>query len=206
DLSKIERGVNKVSIPKFFVKVALDVKNKRSVGFILPHEKIENPLESYAVSVDSVEQYLGYDLFSTLDDDLENTIESQQEFKPWLPEGQKNDERAIALSELPEKAVNTTRVKGLINDNRKHTVCGTVVSTKKHNKGHVFIDLDKKFPHQVFSVSIFQSSIKNFDYEPEVYLLNQKVCFSGKIGEYNETPNMIIENSKQIKVLGVDER
>ncbi|MDG1333944.1 MAG: DNA/RNA non-specific endonuclease, partial [Crocinitomicaceae bacterium] len=39
DLSKIERGVNKVSIPKFFVKVALDVKNKRSVGFILPHEK-----------------------------------------------------------------------------------------------------------------------------------------------------------------------
>jgi endonuclease G len=193
--------VNKVSIPKFFVKVALDVKNKRAIGFILPHVKIENPLESYAVSVDSAERVLGYDLFSTLNDELENSVESKQEYKVWLPESQKNDVRAIDLAELPEKAINTTRVKGVVNDDRKHMVCGNVVSTKKHKKGHVFIDLDKKFPHQVFSVSIFQSSIKNFDYEPEVYLLNKQVCFSGKIGEYNDTPNMIIEHSKQIELL-----
>jgi endonuclease G len=201
ELAKIERGVNKVSIPKHFVKVALDVKNNRSIAFILPHRKIEEPLESYAVSVDSAEQVLGYNLFSSLDDELESTIESQQDYKSWLPEGQKNDLRAISLASLPEKAINTTRVKGVVNDNKKHTVCGTVVSTKKHKKGHVFIDLDKKFPHQVFSVSIFESSIKNFDYEPEVYLLNQKVCFSGKIGEYQDTPNMVIENGKQIKLL-----
>jgi endonuclease G len=132
---------------------------------------------------------------------LENLIESQQEYKVWLPEGQKNDELAIDLNELPKGAVNTKRVNGIVNDSKKHTVCGNVVSTKKHSKGHVFIDLDKKFPHQVFSVSIFESNIKNFDYEPEVYLLNQKVCFTGKIGEYKGTPNMIIENSKQIELL-----
>ena len=89
----------------------------------------------------------------------------------------------------------------IINDSKKHTVCGKVVSTKKHNKGHVFINLDKKFPNQVFSVSIFESSIRNFDYEPEVYLLEQQVCFTGRIGEYNNTANMIIENSKQVKLL-----
>ena len=203
DLPKIERGVNKVSIPNFFVKVALDVKNKSSIAFILPHKKIENPLESYAVSVDSAERVLGYDLFPSLDDELEKTIEAQQEYKTWLPESQKDDERAIAMDKLPKNTVNTSRVKGLVNDDKRHTVCGRVVSTKKHKKGHVFIDLDKKFPHQVFSVSIFESSIKNFDYEPEVYLLNKQVCFSGKIGEYKETPNMIIEHSKQIELLEV---
>ena len=53
DLDKIERGINKVSIPKYFVKAALDIENNRGIGFILPHEKIERPLEYFAVSIDS---------------------------------------------------------------------------------------------------------------------------------------------------------
>ena len=201
DLLKVERGVNKVSIPKYFVKVALDLKNKRGIGFILPHEKIELPLEAYAVSIDSVESMLGYDLFSTLDDQLENSVESQSDYKPWLPDGQKDDVVFISQDKLPKNAVNTSRVKGMVNNSKPQTVCGKVVNTKKHEKGHVFIDLDKKFPNQVFSVSIFVSSIKNFDYEPEVYLMNQEVCFTGKVGEYRDTPNMIIENSKQVRLL-----
>lgn len=199
-LPKIERGINKVSIPKAFIKVALDVKNQRGVGFILPHQKIENSLETYAVSIDSVENLLGYDLFGNLEDNEENTIESQNDYQPWLPNSQKNSALPIALNKLPKNAVNTQRVNGLVNSGRTQKVCGTVVSTKKHKKGHVFIDLDKKFPNQVFSVSIFTSSIKNFDYEPEVYLLNKQVCFSGKIGEYNDTPNMIIEHEKQVEL------
>lgn len=201
ELQKIERGVNKISIPKHFVKVALDLENKRAIGFILPNEKIENQLESFAVSIDSVESVLGYDLFSKLDDQLENSIESQSDYELWLPEAQKGDVVFISLDQLPKNAVNTTRVKGLINSSRTQTVCGNVVSTKKHSKGHVFVNLDKKFPNQVFSVSIFQSSIKNFDYEPEVYLLNQKVCFTGKVTEFKGTPNMIIEYGKQVKLL-----
>ena len=201
DLPKIERGINKISIPNHFVKVALDVKNQKGIGFVLPHEKIQNPLESYAVSIDSVEQLLGYDLFSKLDDKLENTVEAQVDYQDWLPDGQKSDLVYISADRLPKNAVNTTRVNGLINSSRTQTVCGNVVSTKKHKKGHVFIDLDKKFPNQVFSLTIFETSIKNFDYEPEVYLLNQEVCFTGKVGEYNKTPNMIIEHSKQVKLL-----
>ncbi len=201
DLPKVERGINRVSIPNYFVKAALDVENRTGIGFVLPHEKIKNPLESYAVSIDSVEQLLGYDLFSKLDDKLENAIESQVDYQIWLPNDQKNDVVYISTDKLPKNAVNTTRVNGLINSSKRQTVCGKVVSTKKHKKGHVFIDLDKKFPNQVFSLTIFESSIKNFDYEPEVYLLNQKVCFTGNIGEYNNTPNMIIEYGKQVKLL-----
>jgi endonuclease G len=201
DLAKIERGINKVSIPKSFVKVALDIENNRGIGFILPHEKIERPLEYFAVSIDSVESTMGYDLFSNLNDSLENKIEAETPYLEWLPESQKDDILAISLTNLPKGAVNTQRVNGIMNDGRKHIVCGNVVSTKKHKKGHVFINLDKKFPNQVFSLSIFESNIKNFDYEPEIYLINKQVCFKGEIGEYGNTPNMILEHSKQIKLL-----
>ncbi|OUT71431.1 MAG: hypothetical protein CBB76_04140 [Crocinitomicaceae bacterium TMED16] len=201
DLDKIERGINKVSIPKYFVKAALDIENNRGIGFILPHEKIERPLEYFAVSIDSVESTMGYDLFSNLTDSLENKIEAETPYLEWLPESQKDDIMAISLKSLPKGAVNTQRVNGIMNDGRKHIVCGNVVSTKKHKKGHVFINLDKKFPNQVFSLSIFESNIKNFDYEPEIYLINKQVCFKGEIGEYGNTPNMILEHSKQIKLL-----
>ena len=86
-------------------------------------------------------------------------------------------------------------------DGEQHTVCGTVVSTKKHDKGHVFINLDKKFPNQIFSVSIFESNIVNFDYEPEVYLMDKEVCFTGEITDYNGTPSMVIDHSKKVKLL-----
>jgi len=201
NLSKIERGTNKVSIPKCFVKVAIDIENNRGIGFILPHEKIERPLEYFAVSIDSVESTMGYDLFSNLNDSLENKIESETPYIEWLPKSQKDDIMPISIMNLPKGAVNTQLVNGIMNDGRKHIVCGNVVSTKKHKKGHVFINLDKKFPNQVFSISIFESNIKNFEYEPEIYLINKQVCFKGEIREYSNTPNMVLEHSKQVKLL-----
>jgi endonuclease G len=76
-----------------------------------------------------------------------------------------------------------------------------VVSTKKTASGHVFINLDKQFPNQIFSVSIFESNMVNFDYAPEVYLMNKEVCFKGEIGEFNGTSSMVIDNGKQVKLL-----
>ena len=199
DLPKIERSTNKVSIPKLFVKVALDLNNEVGIGFVLPHEKSEDPLESFTMSIDSVEQLLEYDLFSKLDDALETKIESQSNYKLWLPNRQKDDVKAISFQRFPKKVENTKQARAYVNDGRRHTVGGKVVSTRKHEKGHVFINLDKKFPNQVFSISIFDKSIKNFDYEPEVYLINEEVCFTGKIGEFNGTPSMVVENGKQVR-------
>lgn len=202
NLLKIERSDNGVSIPEYFVKVALDLKNKRGIGFVLPHQKIEMPLASYTVSIDSVEALLGYDLFTELDDLLETEIESNVNAQYWLPSTELGLDKAISFKKLPKNAINTNGVEAFINDGKKHTVCGKVVSTKKVKKGHVFLNLDKKFPNQIFSVSIFESSIQNFDYEPEIYLIDQEVCFTGKIGDYKGTPSMVIENGKQVKLLG----
>lgn len=201
DLKKIKRSTNGVSIPDYFVKVALDVKNKKGIGFILPHQKISSPIENYAVSIDSVEQFLGYNLFSNLKENIQQEVESNSEYTPWLPESEKGDVKAISISRLPKNAINTLSARTKMSDGKKHTVCGKVVSSKKHKKGHVFINLDKKFPNQIFSVSIFESSIKNFDYEPEVYLINKEVCFTAKIGNYKGTTSMMIDNGKQVKLL-----
>lgn len=200
-LLKIERSENGVSIPEYFVKVALDVKNKRGIGFIMPHEKIEMPLAAFIVSIDSVEALLGYNLFTQLDELLEIEIESKVSPQEWLLSAELGLDKAISFKKLPKKAINTNGVEAFIDDGKKHTVCGKVVSTKKVKKGHVFLNLDKKFPNQIFSVSIFKSSIPNFDYEPEIYLKDQEVCFTGKIGNYKGTPSMVIDDGKQVKLL-----
>jgi endonuclease G len=200
-LLKIERSVNGISIPKLYVKVALDTKNNRAIGFVMPNEKISLPIEFFATSVDSVEKLLGYDLFSGLDDAIENDIEAKADYQFWMPESQNGDVKAIVNKRLPKKSFSTYGVKVLVDDRKKHTVCGKVVSTTKHEKGHVFLNLDKKFPNQIFSVSIFSSSISNFAYEPELYLIDKEVCFTAEVGDYQGTPNMVLDNGKQVKLL-----
>lgn len=201
DLPKVDRSVNGLSVPKLYVKAALDLKNQRAIGFVLPNQKIEKPLESYAVSIDSIEAILGYDLFANLDDVQEAKIESELDYSYWLPEEEKGDVVAIHQKRLPKNALSTYMIH-VAADGKKHTVCGKVVSATRHEKGHVFINLDKKFPNQIFSVSIFESNIKNFPYEPEVYLINQEACFTGVIGDYQGTPNMVLDHGKQVKLLG----
>ncbi len=205
DLKKIEQGVNRVSIPNYFVKASLDMVNHRAIAFVVPNEKLKLPLEAYAVTIDSAEKILGYDLFPKLPDTMEVRIEAAIDIKPWMPEKQKDDAMAIDRSLLPKGAINTYMVENYVKDDKNRTVCGTIISTKRTNKGHVFLDMDKKFPHQVFSISIFESSIKNFSYAPEVYLLNQQVCVTGRIGEYNNVPNMVLENEKQVKLFEVSQ-
>lgn len=201
DLPKQERSINQISIPQYFVKIALDLKNKRGIAFIMPHQKITVPIENYAVSIDSAEAVLGYDVFSELDDKIEVKIEASNEYKYWMPGKEKDDVKPIEQKKLPKNTLSTYNIHVFVDDGKKHTVCGKVVSTKKHDKGHVFINLDKKFPNQVFSVSIFSQSIKNFSYQPENYLKDKDVCFTGEIGDYKGTPSMVIEDEKEVKLL-----
>lgn len=198
ELEKIARSKNNLSIPSSFIKAAIDLENNQAVAFLLPHAKNPKPLESYAISIDDAEKMIGFNLFPNLTKLGIETIESEIDITKWMPDSEKNDVLAIDFRNLPKGSFNTNQVSSLVNDGKKHTVCGTVVSTKKHAKGHVFINLDKKFPNQIFSVSIFNKSIVNFDYEPEKYLKDKKVCFTGKIAEYQGTPSMTISSGRAV--------
>ncbi|MBI4722685.1 MAG: DNA/RNA non-specific endonuclease [Candidatus Stahlbacteria bacterium] len=75
-------GKNKVGVPNYFYKVILDYKKPefKGIGFVLPNQSSQYPLESYTVSIDSVEALTGIDFFPAIPDSLENVIESSLHF------------------------------------------------------------------------------------------------------------------------------
>jgi endonuclease G len=75
-------GEDKVTVPGYYYKVLFDGKD-RMIGFILPNAKGTNPIESYVVSVDSIENLTGIDFFPELDDQIENRIENQSDYNKW---------------------------------------------------------------------------------------------------------------------------
>ena len=199
DLPVIEKGVNKVSIPNYYYKIAYDKENNRAIAFLMPNQNLDYPVEYYAVSVDSVEAITKINFFYNLNDSIETIIEKQSDYKPFLPEKSKNDVAPMKL--LPKNCLNTVQSYAEINTNKKVKVCGTVVSTHKSQKGNIFINLDKSYPNQIFSITIWAYDIINFSYNPVEELMGKKICITGKIVEYRGTASMYLENEKGIEVL-----
>lgn len=194
-LPVVERSVNKVSIPNYYYKLAWDQKNQVCVGFIMPNRKCEYPPESYVVSIDSVEALTGFNFFPKLDENLE----SKSDIKPWQSIRNQDDTAPLSAVSLPKNHFNTVQAKLFAGRNEKITVCGTVVSTKLSSKGNVFLNLDKSFPNQIFTVSIFKDNMVNFSYLPHEYLKGKTICIEGKVGDFNGTPSMSISNEKAIQ-------
>ena len=76
------------AIPNYFYKVVLKVKYSGStvtsasaVGFWFDHKDYDNSIyANYAVSVDQIEAWTGFDFFVNLPDSVENTAESNDEW------------------------------------------------------------------------------------------------------------------------------
>lgn len=86
-LMNIEKtiGKNKVSVPPYFYKIALynGKEGITAIAYLFPNKKVDDELENYIVTIDSVEQLTSIDFFPSLPDELENTIESTIETAPW---------------------------------------------------------------------------------------------------------------------------
>ena len=201
DLPRIERGLNKLPIPELHYKIAVDFNKNIGVAFLVPQENLIYPIDWYAVTIDSIENLTGINFFPNLSPFLEELIESQTDLSKWYPEKHKSDIKPLSREELPKNTYNTVEARQLIGYHRNVTVCGTVVSAHKSGKGNVFLNLDKSFPNQIFSVTIWAKDVTNFQYKPEIFLQNKKVCISGKVSEYQGTPSMYLSNSKNIEVI-----
>jgi DNA/RNA endonuclease YhcR with UshA esterase domain len=78
------------------------------------------------------------------------------------------------------------------------TVTGKVVRVTVTAK-NTYIDLDKPYPKSPFSLIIFQSATNQF---PDVKALkNKDVEVTGKIKEYHDKPEIILEKSNQVHVV-----
>ncbi len=65
-----------VSVPEQFYKIILDLKRNRMIAFLLDNASSQEPLESFVVSVDYVENLTGVDFFPALPDCLEDYLEA----------------------------------------------------------------------------------------------------------------------------------
>ena len=204
NLPRIERGVNNVSIPEYHYKIAVDLEREKGIAFLMPNKLASKPLENYAVTIDSIEAITGIDFFYKLPEELQSKIESQNDPFYWFAPEQQGDRLPIPMTSLPRNHFNTIQAQRLVDNNRRVSVCGTVVSARKSGRGNVFLNLDKSFPNQVFTVTVFSNNVVNFSYEPHVVLMNEQICVTGRVSEYNGVPSMVIENERAINLFSVD--
>ncbi|MDA3911924.1 MAG: DNA/RNA non-specific endonuclease [Bacteroidales bacterium] len=201
NMPQVKRSINEMSLPDEHYKIAIDMENERVITFLMPNQRIDNPIEDYVVTIDSIEKKTGLDFLTQIPENKETELESQNNPEPWFSGKQKGDRMPLTKSELPPKAYNTRDARAFMGAKRKATICGTVVSTHKSQKGNTFINLDKSFPNQVFSITIWASDHVNFPFKPAEFLMDKKICVTGKVTEYNGTPSLYLSNENNIEIL-----
>lgn len=205
ELPVIERSVNKVSIPEMFFKVVYDSVNQRGVAFLMPNGACEYPILHYAKTIDEIEELTGINFFKEFTEIEEAKVEKELEPSVWASHAEEGDVLPLDPTTLPRNTFNTVQARFYKNTGKKISVIGTVVSTKLSGKGHIFLNLDKKFPNQIFSATVWSTNKVNFSYLPHKVLKGKKVILTGEIQDFNGTPTMNISHEKQIKVLEGEE-
>lgn len=201
DLPKLTRSKNNVSIPEYHYKIGVDMQSKKGIAFSVSQKNTGYPIESYVVSIDSIEKITGINYFPTLSAEDEKLIESNSDISQWRTGTKKNDVAPLTKAQMPKESYNTVESKQFYDYPKEVNICGTVVSTHKSKKGHIFINMDKSFPNQIFTATIWKSNVVNFSYEPEKFLMNKKLCIRGKVKDYEGVPSIYPENEKAIKIL-----
>lgn len=99
-----------------------------------------------------------------------------------------------------QKKLSATEAKDHVGETA--TVCGSVVSTRyaASTRGQpTFLNLDKPYPNQIFTVVIWGSDRSKFG-APENDYKGKRICVTGKITEYRNVPQIIAERPQQIHV------
>jgi hypothetical protein len=84
----------------------------------------------------------------------------------------------------------------------KATVCGKVASTRyaATTRGKpTFLNLDKPYPSQVFTVLIWGESRAKFG-APEEQYRGKQICVTGTITEYRKGPEIVVSDPQSIEV------
>jgi DNA/RNA endonuclease YhcR with UshA esterase domain len=107
---------------------------------------------------------------------------------------------SLSLIALAQKRLSAAQAKEHFGENA--TVCGEVVSTRyaASTKGQpTFLNLDKPYPNQVFTVVIWGDNRSKFG-KPEDDYKGKRICVSGKITAYAGLPEIVADDPKQITV------
>jgi endonuclease G len=79
-------GENQVAVPPAFFRVLLDLNEPevKAIAYLIPNEVSSERIESFATTIDEIENLTGLDFFSNLlEDDLEEKLESSFDANLW---------------------------------------------------------------------------------------------------------------------------
>ena len=78
-------GPNNVAVPSAYYKIIFCPYDlEKSISFIFPNEKCQNPLSYYVVPIDSIEEKTKLDFFSELSDNQQDLFESRVNISNWI--------------------------------------------------------------------------------------------------------------------------
>ena len=83
----------------------------------------------------------------------------------------------------------------------RKTVCGLVASADyaQSSSGRpTFINLDKPYPNHSFTLVIWGDNRGNFGEPPERTYMNQRICVTGMIESYRNSPQIVVTTPSQI--------
>jgi hypothetical protein len=105
-----------------------------------------------------------------------------------------------ASTALAQSSITAMDAKNHIGE--KQTVCGDVASTRyaARSRGNpTFLNLDKAYPSQVFTILIWGSDRPKFGAPEDIYPYKH-ICISGKISSYRGVPEIVAYDPSQIKM------
>jgi DNA/RNA endonuclease YhcR with UshA esterase domain len=104
---------------------------------------------------------------------------------------------ALAYS---QSSISATEAKSHIGE--KATVCGEVASTHYADRSRgnpTFLNLDKPYPNQVFTIVIWGSDRSKFG-DPEEKYRGKNLCVTGNITMYRGSPEVVAHEPGQLKL------
>lgn len=84
---------------------------------------------------------------------------------------------------------------------KEATICGRVASAKFASgtrRQPTFLNLDRPYPHHIFTVVIWGKDRGAFSPPPEVVYRDKRICVTGLITEYDARPQVIVTRPDQI--------
>jgi len=97
-----------------------------------------------------------------------------------------------------QKSITAEEAKSHIGE--QQTVCGKVVSTRFANNSRgkpTFLNLDRPYPDQVFTIVIWGSDRSKFG-DPETTYRGHQICVAGRITDYRGVPEIVAQERSQI--------
>lgn len=106
----------------------------------------------------------------------------------------------LAIPVLASQSITASEARNHVGE--MATVCGKVAGAHyaaRTRSRPTFINLDKPYPNQIFTVLIWGSDRAKFG-RPETEYRGKNICVTGRVKEYRGVPEIVVSNPVQIRV------